>query len=129
VRFSVQNAKATDFCAPDFEGIVVVSGPNMSSSFSMINGEVTQSASYSYYLEPVDIGNYYIAPASVQIEEGILETQPLEVIVLANPDGIIQQPKEQGGVRTDIFRNFPPQRDNTPLPTEKKKKKRKTYKM
>lgn len=129
VTFSVENAKVTDFSAPEFEGFTIASGPNMSSSFSMINGEVSQSASYTYYLEPIDIGNYYIAPASVQIEEGVLETEPLEVIVLANPDGIIQQQEERSHPRMDLFRNFPPQRDNTPLPSEKKKKKRKVYKL
>lgn len=128
VTFSIENGKASDFSAPEFEGFVVVNGPNMSSNFSMINGEVTQQMSYSYYLEPIDIGNYYIAPASVQVEDKVLETQPLEVIVLANPDGIIQE-QEQDSEQLDFFRSFPPQWEQTPVKPKKKKKKRKVYKL
>lgn len=130
VTFSIENAKATDFSAPEFEGFAVLSGPNVSSSFSMINGKVSQSATYTYYLEPIDIGNYYIAPASVQIEDKVLETAPLEVLVLPNPEGIIQQPKEQSHPRMDLFQDFPPRRNYELLPSQKKKKKkRKVYKL
>ncbi len=124
VTFAIENGKANDFSAPEFEGFSVVSGPNMSSSFSMINGDVSQSVSYTYYLTPIEIGNYYIAPASVEVEDKILETQPLEVLVLPNPEGIQQGPMQEGSRRMDLFKDFPPFRDDTPLPAEKKKKKK-----
>lgn len=77
----------------------------MSSSFSMINGEVTQSASYTYYLEPKDIGNYYIQPASIAVGEALLETDPLEILVVPNPEGIKQaQPREES--MSNFFRGF-----------------------
>lgn len=133
VKFSLENAQTNNFVAPDFEGFKVVSGPNMTSSFSMINGEVSQSMTYTYYLEPVDIGNYYIAPASVEVEDQFIETTPMEIIVVPNPDGIQQPtPKMERGHSFERF-NFPqvPMEKMEPeaAPKKKKKKKRKTYKI
>ena len=105
VIFTLENAKGEGFQAPAFEDFHVKSGPNMSSSFSMINGEVTQSASYTYYLEPKDIGNYYIQPASIAVGEALLETDPLEILVVPNPEGIKQaQPREES--MSNFFRGF-----------------------
>lgn len=93
VRFVLENANGNDFEAPDFsDHFNVVGGPNFSSSFSMVNGGMTQSQTITYYLEPKDIGAWYILPASVNTGEKILETAPLEVLVVPNPDGIKQSP-------------------------------------
>ena len=73
VKFTLENAQSNNFIAPDFEGFRVISGPNMTSSYSMINGEVSQSMTYTYYLEPVDVGNYFIAPASIEVEDKFIE--------------------------------------------------------
>ncbi|MEZ4956065.1 MAG: BatD family protein [Saprospiraceae bacterium] len=98
VKFTVENADGKNFEAPDFsENFEVVSGPNFSSSVSMLNGEVTQSMYITYYLRPKDIGAYYILPASVQANGQILETAPLEVFVHPNPDGIQQDPPMNNG--------------------------------
>ena len=141
VAFTLENAAMEEFQAPVFEGFSIISGPNQSSSFSMMNGKVTQSASYTYYLEPKDIGNYYIAPASVDTGESILETAPIEILVAPNPDGIIQNPQPQNDVFGDDFfgRNDFFSRDffgrdgldnaTPPKPIKKSKKKRKTYKL
>lgn len=95
VTFTLENARGNDFSAPDLTAFHVVSGPNQASSMSIINGEVTQSVSYTYYLEPKDIGNFYILPASVDTGEEVLETQPVEILVVPNPEGIQQSPNQQ----------------------------------
>ncbi len=98
VKFTVENADGKNFEAPDFsENFVIVSGPNFSSSVSMLNGDVTQSMTITYYLQPKDIGAHYILPASVQAEGKTLETAPLEVFVHPNPDGIQQAPPMNNG--------------------------------
>lgn len=95
VKFTLENANGQNFEAPDFsENFNVVSGPNFSTSMSIVNGAVTQSMTIKYYLEPKDIGAYYILPASVEASGEIMETAPLEVLVVPNPDGIIQSPKQ-----------------------------------
>ncbi len=101
VKFTIENTSVKNFEAPNFDGFNIVSGPNQSSSMMVSNGKVTQSVAYSYYIEPVEVGNYYIQPAFVDTEEGALESMPLEVFVLDNPDGIIQQPKKNN--RKDFF--------------------------
>lgn len=93
VSFTLENAEGMNFLPPAFDDFEVVSGPNTSSSMSFINGAMSQKITYTFYLRPREIGNYYIQPASIESNEGLLETLPREVIVLPNPDGIIQQPK------------------------------------
>jgi hypothetical protein len=95
VSFTLENAEGANFMPPAFDEFEVASGPNTSSSMSIMNGQVSQKVTYTYYLRPRDIGNYFIEPASIESDEGVLETLPREVIVLPNPDGIIQQPQQR----------------------------------
>ncbi|HHH50714.1 MAG TPA: hypothetical protein ENK52_07025 [Saprospiraceae bacterium] len=129
VRFTIENAKIKEFIAPQFEGFTIVGGPNQSSSFSMVNGDVTSSVSYSYYLEAKDIGNYYIDPASIDTGEEILETKPIEIIVLDNPDGIIQKPNMDRKEFRFFDREMMPSFPQKPKQKAKPKKKRKVYKI
>jgi len=87
VKFTIENAGG-DFDAPEFEGFVILSGPNTSSSFNMINGNVTQKASYSYIVKPVREGTLYIDPASFKTGGKVLETEPILIQVYPNPEGI-----------------------------------------
>ncbi len=133
VSFKLENGNSQDFTPPAFEGFSVVAGPNMSSSMIMTNGAVSQSVTYSYYLEAKEAGVFFIPPAKIQAEEGALFTEPLEVIVLPNPDGIIQKnpgSNNSFGWDSDFFRM--PELRMPDFPKEKevpKKKKRKTYKL
>jgi len=143
VKFILENANGQNFEVPDFsENFNVLSGPNFSSSFSMVNGGMTQSQTITYYLEPRDIGSFYILPASVKAGGEVLETVPLEVLVVPNPDGIQHTPPDQmqqfqfdWGNPFDMnldspFKDLQPQPE--PLPEEKaapKKKKPKTIRI
>lgn len=128
VTFRLENAEGKNFTAPPFDEFQVVGGPNYSSSYSMVNGEVSQSAAYSFQLAPKDVGNYYLQPASIQVGEEVLETEVLEILAVPNPDGIIQRPPNNQ-------LNFPFDWGSSPFPslpsdsTKLKKKKRKTYKL
>ncbi|MBI5917653.1 MAG: BatD family protein [Bacteroidetes bacterium] len=91
VKFTLENADGQNFEAPDFsEHFNVVSGPNFSTSMSMVNGDVTQGMTITYYLEPRELGAFYILPAYVNAGDKVLETSPLEVMVVPNPDGLKQ---------------------------------------
>ena len=137
VTFTLSNGAMEEFQPPTFDGFQVLSGPNQSTSISMVNGTTSQTASYSYYLEPSDIGTYFIPPARVISEDIALETRPVEILVVSNPDGIIQQPKAKndffgGGFfdRQDFFnRDFFGQQPAPAKPIRPKKKKRKTYRL
>ena len=93
VKFTIENARP-GFSPPTFSDFDVVGGPNQSSSFSMINGKVTQSATYTYYLQPRMEGVFYIDAAAIEVDGDFIETPPVEVVVLPNPDGIIENPHQ-----------------------------------
>ncbi len=122
VKFILENASGSQFEPPSFEGFTMVGGPNQSSSFSMVNGKVSQSMSYSFYLEPKDIGNYYIESASIKVGDQIFETLPKKVLVVVNPDEVYQSP------RYNEREELTPSEEVTPKP-KKPKKKRKVYKL
>ncbi len=131
VSFIIENADGRTFTNPNFEGFDIISGPNSSSSFSMINGETTRSFTYSYFLQPKDVGTYYIEPASIEVDGKFLETKPVELLVVPNPDGIIQKPNRKNEFNFD-FRSpgdfFKEDRKEIE-PKKKAKKKRKTYRI
>ncbi len=126
VSFTLENARGSNFTPPDFAGFQIVAGPSQSSSISMINGTLSQRFSYIYYLEAEEIGNFYISPASIETEEGILETLPVSILVVPNPDSI--QQKEKTPARERGFFDFSP----SPSPKKKStkpKKKRRIYRI
>jgi len=67
---------------PSFEGFSVVSGPNTSSSYSMINGKVSQSRTWQIYLQPSHVGTHTIPPAAIITQDGRLESQSMQVFVV-----------------------------------------------
>lgn len=124
VRFTLEQGRGKNFQPPSFSGFDVVGGPNQSSNFSMINGEVKQSMTFSYFIEPREIGNYYIEPASIEVEGKIFETQPLQIMVVPNPDRIVTQPQIK-----DAFQRDPIFKEEFDPALESPKKKRKTYRL
>lgn len=116
----MEDASGGNFNAPTFENFNIVSGPNTSTSMSFMNGRMSQSVAYTYYLEPKDIGNYYIQPASIETSEEVLETVPLEIMVVPNPDGIKQNPQQRQRSNSlfDDFFSQPPSFDFEADPNE-----------
>ncbi len=102
LKFIIENTSARGFEAPDLHMFRVISGPNTSTSMSIINGEISQSTAYTYFLEPPEIGVYTIRPAYLTKDDLALETPPIDIIVVPNPEGIIQRP-DGPGVRIDHF--------------------------
>ena len=123
VKFILENASGGDFEAPAFDDFNVVGGPNQSSSFSMFNGKVNQSLSFSYQLEPKDVGNFYIPPANIKVGDQVMETKPLEILVVPNPDGTIQRQDNQKRMESEFFFDKAP----APKARKKPKKRRKIY--
>lgn len=95
LSYIIENAQG-DFEAPDFDGLKVVSGPNLSSQFSMINGVVSQKSEYTYILFPVREGLVYIGEASFNNGRDLATIEPISIYVEPNPEGLHQQPKTYG---------------------------------
>ena len=94
---------------------------------SIMNGETAQSSSQSYILNPLDVGEYVIEPMSVTIEGKTYKTEEIEIVVLANPDGVKQViPQEE--IRSRLFFDKP--FGESPRKKEvSKKPRRKSYKI
>ena len=125
ITFTANNI-AGQFEGPDLQGVNVISGPNTSTSMSMINGVVTQTATYSYSILCDDIGDITILSGYLNTGNETLETEPFTVLILPNPDGIIEQPPSNSG----FFEfNFPRTTKKPKEPSASKKKKRKLKKI
>ena len=68
-----------------WEGLQQVAGPNVSSSFPFVNGVSYKEYSESYILVPKYEGIIYIPSASVVIDGEPIETEPIELFVVAEP--------------------------------------------
>ncbi|MBI1225658.1 MAG: hypothetical protein GC192_10520 [Bacteroidetes bacterium] len=91
VKFILENADGKNFEAPDFsQHFNIISGPNFSTSMSIVNGDISKKMTITYFVEPKETGLFYILPASVTSNDKVLETSPLEVLVVPNPDGVKQ---------------------------------------
>lgn len=128
VKIKIENVKG-QYEAPDFKGFDIVGGPNMSSSMSVINGDVKQSIAYTYFLRPQRPGTFWIKEAYMTSEDVTLETPPHQIIVLDNPMGIQQEGRmiDDGNLMNgfDSFDFFQPD----PKVQPKRKSKVKRYKI
>jgi hypothetical protein len=120
VAISVENAKIKHFNPPSFEGFRV-QGPSTSTSMSIINGDMTQSSTYTFYLTPREKGAFKIGSASVDTEGGTLKTDEKEVIVVENFDPEIKPQKRQQSIWDDNpFFSRPMPQQRVPEKTKKK---------
>ncbi len=123
VKFIIENTKGK-FKEPSFAGLKIVSGPNTMSSMSIMNGESKSSTTYSYIVKPSESGTYIIEPAQLETEETILKTEEKRIIVVDNPDNILQNPNEEEQSPFDMF--ISPHQEKS---KENSKPKKKTYKI
>ncbi len=72
----------SDFRPPRFEGVKVLSGPNPSTNMQIINGQVSQSITYSYIVQAEKAGKYTVGSASVKYKNQKFTTRPFKLIIL-----------------------------------------------
>ena len=92
------------FSAPDFNGFMVLSGPNQSTSMQIINGAVSASLSYSFYLQPRNLGKSTIGSASIKYKGNIYKTAPLAINVekgSSNPGSQQNNSQNTSGISND----------------------------
>ena len=90
LKFTILNGNG-DFQAPSLEGLDVVAGPNVASSFSFVNGQSSQEMSYTYIIQPSELGTFTIPMAALVTDNGTIQTEEIQYMVVANPDGILQE--------------------------------------
>lgn len=88
VKFVIKNGNG-DFQAPKILDFDLIAGPNVSSSFSFVNGESSQEMSYEYLFKPRSTGVFAIPPAVLVTDEANLETQVVEITIVDPDSGIV----------------------------------------
>ena len=86
VTFKLEGAQSQDIDYPSFADFTVLGGPNTSSSMQFVNGQMSQSVSYSFYLRPKKQGKLTINSATVKVNNKELTSKPLTVEVVAARD-------------------------------------------
>lgn len=70
------------FKPPNFKNFSVLSGPNQSSSMSIINGNVSSTITYSYIIVAPNIGDFTVESASVEYKGNEYKTDELKINVI-----------------------------------------------
>lgn len=93
----INNVK--NFQPPSFQGFRVLSGPNQSTSMQIINGKVSGSLTFTYILQPQNVGEFTITSASVDYSGKTYNTSPLKIRV--EKGSTQQQAQSDGGASTE----------------------------
>lgn len=67
VTINVKNGELTDFKAPNFENLKVISGPNKRTSMQIINGKSSSEISIEYNVIASSPGQYNVGPFQVSV--------------------------------------------------------------
>ncbi|MFA6597806.1 MAG: BatD family protein [Ignavibacteriaceae bacterium] len=84
-----------NFQPPNLNSFLVLSGPNQSSNMQIINGAVSGSRAFTYYLQPRSLGRFTIGSASVSVKGQTLKSEPISIEVVKGSSNQ-QAKKEQG---------------------------------
>jgi hypothetical protein len=95
-----------NFSPPDFKNFLILSGPNQSTSMQIINGARSGSVSYSYYLQPRNLGKYTIGSASIVQNEKTFKTTPFNIEVIKGSTQPQKQDQDAGVSNEEIAKNL-----------------------
>lgn len=107
IKGSAQQVQLKPFELKDFE---IVGGPMQSSSYSNINGKVSQMSTYTFHLQPKQSGALKIESIPVSVDDEEIQTKPIGVYVIENQENSYQQnridrPTPSEGQKTKKNRN------------------------
>ncbi|MBM3307368.1 MAG: protein BatD, partial [Candidatus Eisenbacteria bacterium] len=93
---------------PDLSDSFVVQSAGSSTNFSMVNGQVTSSRSWSYSLLPRSVGSFTIGAAEVEFAGSVYRTDPIAVEVVEGraPAAAVPGERQSSGVQSggrDVF--------------------------
>jgi BatD DUF11 like domain len=129
VVFTLENAQGKRFNFPKFEGFQA-QGPSTSMMTSIVNGEMKQNQSYTFYLMPNEVGKVEIGEATVEVNGEKLKTEPKSVVIVEKYEAEIKPRQQMQGFWGDddfFFRRPTPAMP--PSPSDKPKKKYQTEKL
>lgn len=124
VTFILENSEGKSFSAPEWTNFTLVSGPQTSSNFSMINGVTSRSLSYTYYIQSEKEGTFTINPASIYVDGKEWKTDWTKVVVKEG----YELPREENQFRNPFGSWGEPRFNPSPRIEEKERSKKRTNK-
>lgn len=94
VSFSVSGPDVNgikNFRPPNFNPFVVLSGPGQSTNMQYMNGQMSGSVTYTYYLYARQTGKFSIGAASIEYKGSTLQTQPIPIEVVQGKPQVQQK--------------------------------------
>lgn len=82
ITFTLENADGKNFTPPPFTDFYKLGGPNQSTSMQFINGNMSRSISFSYFLQPKSEGTFTISPATIEVQGRTLKTNSVTIEVV-----------------------------------------------
>ncbi len=80
------NGEGQNFRSPDLSSFNVLSGPNFSSSVTIVNNSYSKSLSFTFYLQAKAEGNFKIGPASIDVQGKKVSSNIINLtVVKGNP--------------------------------------------
>lgn len=87
VTYTLKNTQVVgQFVAPEFRDFTLVAGPMISQQVSVINGNRTNATSYTYTLQPNQLGTAWIPMATIETTAGFFSTQEIAIEVVESTD-------------------------------------------
>src|ERR1043165_5391130 len=83
LSFTLENAAGNNLKPPAVTDFQLLGGPNTSQSMQFVNGNVTQSVTYTYILRPKSQGTFKIGKASIVVSGATMESNELSIQVTA----------------------------------------------
>lgn len=88
VEYLIENvSQVSQFIPPSFKNFQILSGPNHSSGWSFVNGNLNQYVSIGYVLRPLAVGKLVLPAATAKINGKTLNSNSLTVEVLSSSSG------------------------------------------
>lgn len=100
---------------PNLDDLGQVFGPSSQISSQYINGISSSQKSYTYIIKPYEVDRYIIPSISLYTRDSLFTTDILSIVVIDNPDGIIdEQPSNDSFLFNHFFKSKPPKQHIDP---------------
>jgi len=95
---------AKNFKPPILTPFTVLSGPNQSTNMQFVNGQMSGSVSFTYYLYTRQTGKFTIAPATIEYKGTTLKSQPLQIeVAQSKPQAQGKEPDNAQDVANNLY--------------------------
>ncbi len=106
LSFTLQNTGSgggRNLKLPNLDNFRIMMGPSTTSNMQYINGVVSSSFTYSYVLQPKNVGKFAIGAATIEVGGKSYSTSPITVDVSGSaPQSKQQQQQQQQGASADV---------------------------